>query len=220
MVLNRFDRRIVPEVAVEFVRRCQGTAGGRLGGGAALSGAWLTHRLSRDLDLFIAEAEEHRLLVNRLEGIAGAMGLGFRKLRDAGSFVRGELIFEGGRIEVDVIHEPSPDLGEPPTVEGVVLCSELDLRASKVTCILSRSEPRDLVDLLFLQRAGFPTVADLEWALQKDAGVDPAVLAWLLNQFPVRPLPQMLEPLSEEELDAWRMELMEQMRRVAVAAQV
>ena len=89
--------------------------------------------MSRDLDRFIAEAEEHRLLVDRLKVITGAMGIEFRRLRDAGSFVRGELVFEGGRIEVDVIHEPSPDLGEPPTVEGVVLCSGLDLRASRVS---------------------------------------------------------------------------------------
>ena len=39
-------------------------------------------------------------------------------------------------------------------VEGVQVESLLDLRANKLTCILSRSEPRDLVDLLFLDRAG------------------------------------------------------------------
>ena len=90
-----------------------------------------------------------------------------------------------------------------------------DLRASKLTCLLSRSEPRDLVDVLFLERAGFPADADLGLALKKDAGVDPAVMGWLLDQFPVAPLPVMLSPLTSEELKQYRNDLSERLRRLA-----
>jgi hypothetical protein len=92
----------------------------------------------------------------------------------------------------------------------------VDLRASKLTCILSRSEPRDLVDLLFLDRAGFPPERDLAIALQKDAGIDPGVLAWLLHRFPVEPLPEMLEPLDANDLRIYRDDLAERMRRLAL----
>jgi hypothetical protein len=53
------------------------------------------------------------------------------------------------------------------------------------------------VDLfvLFLDRAGFRPEDDLVHALRKDAGIDPATLAWLLESFPVSPLPKMLLPL-------------------------
>jgi hypothetical protein len=81
---------------------------------------------------------------------------------------------------------------------------------------LSRSEPRDLVDLLFLDRAGYPPEADLALALRKDGGIDPGVIAWLLGQFPVEPLPVMLLPLSSSELRAFRDELRERFRRVAM----
>ena len=37
-------------------------------------------------------------------------------------------------------------------------------------------------------------------ALQKDAGIDPGVLAWLLGQFPLAPLPTMLTALTLAEL--------------------
>ena len=72
-------------------------------------------------------------------------------------------------------------------LEGIVVESLSDLRANKLTCILSRSEPRDLVDLYFLDRAGHPPERDLELALKKDAGIDPACSrgfcpAFLLNQ--------------------------------------
>ena len=103
----------------------------------------------------------------------------------------------------------------PPPIEGVVIESLTDLRANKLTCILSRSEPRDLVDLYFLDRAGFPPELDLDIALRKDSGIDPGVLAWLLTQFPTRPLPVMLEPLTTEQLEKFRDALAERLRRSA-----
>lgn len=94
--------------------------------------------------------------------------------------------------------------------------SLVDLRVNKLTCLLSRSEPRDLVDLLFLDRAGYAPERDLRLALRKEAGIDPAVIAWLLGQFPVEPLPIMLKPLDTQELRAFRADLRERFRRLAV----
>jgi hypothetical protein len=51
-----------------------------------------------------------------------------------------------------------------------------------------------------LEREGFPVDGDLRLALAKDAGIDPGILVWLLAEFPIAPLPQMLEQLSTEEL--------------------
>jgi len=116
-----------------------------------------------------------------------------------------------------VLYEPVPDLEPaPPPVDGVVVESLVDLRANKLTCIPSRSEPRDLVDLLFLDRAGYAPERDLELALRKDAGIDPGVIAWLLGQFPVDPLPVMLIPLDIAELRAFRDDLRERFRRLSV----
>jgi hypothetical protein len=110
---------------------------------------------------------------------------------------------------------PEPVL-EPPPVEGVVVESFADLRAAKLTCLLSRAEPRDLVDVLFLERAGLSPEADLPLALRKDAGVDPGVLAWLLRDFPTSPLPRMLVPLTGQEVVRYRDELAERFRRLAL----
>lgn len=43
-----------------------------------------------------------------------------------------------------------------------------------------------------------------------------AALAWLLGQFPVEPLPQMIEPLTAKELREFRDALRERFRRMAV----
>jgi hypothetical protein len=213
-----FDRRVVPGFVLDFVRACQTRIPCHLGGGAALAGAYLGHRTTGDIDLFVHDAESMRALVGLLPDAAAEAGVSVALLRDVGHLVRAQLEApDGNQLEVDVVHEPVADISAPPPpLEGIVVESLSDLRASKLTCILSRSEPRDLVDLYFLDQAGFPPERDLEIALRKDAGIDPVVLAWLLTQFPTRPLPSMLEPLSSDQLEKFRDELAERLRRSEV----
>lgn len=216
-MFTSFDRRVVSDRTLAFVRACQGRVPCHLGGGAALSGAHLAHRLSRDIDLFCHNAEDLRFLVRELPALAAACHVPVDIVRDAGSFVRAQLGAGADGVEVDLVYEAVPDIqAPPPPIDGVVIESLVDLRASKLTCLLSRSEPRDLVDLLFLDRAGFPPERDMEIALKKDGGIDPTILAWLLGQFPVRPLPTMLVAFSEAELLAFRDELRERFRRAAL----
>jgi hypothetical protein len=215
-VASAFDRRVVPEAALALVRALQRRVACHLGGGAALSGLHLGHRLSRDLDLFCHQAAGVRELVIALPDAASESGVSTRLVRDAGTFARAEIEHGQLRAELDLIHESTPDIDPPLEVEGVITESLADLRAAKLTCILSRSEPRDLVDLLFLDRAGHPPENDLALALRKDRGIDPAVLAWLLDQFPTRPLPEMLVPLTEAELLRFRDELRERFRRASL----
>lgn len=212
---RRFDRRVLPEPVIALVRACQRRVPNRLGGGAALSGAWLSHRLSRDVDLFFDQAEQMRELVANLPAVSSECGVPIAIVRDAGSFIRARLGEGDESLELDLVHEATaPVDSSRPLVEGVLLESLADLRSAKLTCLLSRSEPRDLVDLLFLDRAGYAPERDLELALRKDAGIDPAILAWLLRQFPLQPLPVMLEPLTAAEFVAFRDELAERMRRI------
>jgi hypothetical protein len=127
--------------------------------------------------------------------------------------VRATLSFGDQSTELDLVFEAAADLEPPPQpIDGVVVESLADLRASKLTCLLSRAEPRDLVDVLFLERAGYAPEHDLVLAIRKDTGMDPGILAWLLKDFPVKPLPQMLLPLSIDELTRYRDALAERLR--------
>lgn len=207
-----FDRRVVPEALLDLVRACQKDCDAHLGGGAVLSGVHLHHRLTRDLDLFVHDRDAHRALVRRLPELARSLGTRLSVVRDGGGFVRFSL--DDG-FEIDVVYDAVPDLESPDRIDGVVVESLMDLRANKLTCLLSRAEPRDLVDVLYLERAGYDALADLEPALAKDGGIDPAVLAWLLSSFPVRPMPQMLEALEEETLREYRDDLAARLKSVA-----
>lgn len=213
---SELDPRVVPREVADVVRACQERVPCRLGGGSALSGAHLGHRLSRDIDLMCRRAEDVRALVRELPEIARRANATIDLVRDAGTFVRANVVSSSRAFELDAVYEATPPIEEGPTLEGVGLESLADLRASKLTCILSRSEPRDLVDLLFLDRAGFAPEADLPLALRKDAGIDPGVLAWVLGQFPLEPLPTMLVPLTRDDLAAFRDSLRERFRRLAL----
>jgi hypothetical protein len=213
---DRFDRRVVSDGVLAVIRACQSRFEAHLGGGAALSGAWLSHRLSRDIDLLCHDASGVRSFVREAPEISRACGVPIEIVRDAGTFVRAHAVVGAYPLDIDVVFEGVGDIEAPLVLDGVLVESLADMRASKLTCLLSRSEPRDLVDLLFLDRAGFPPEADLALALRKDGGVDPGVLAWLLGQFPTRPLPEMLEPLSEDDLRWFRDALRERIRRLAV----
>ncbi len=213
---SSFDRRVVPESVVSLLRACQDRVPCHLGGGAALSGAYLAHRLSQDVDLVCHAPDDVRLVAAHAQAIGADSGVTLRLVRDAGTFLRFEVAgAAGGGLDLDVVYEGVPDLEPPVRLEGVLVESLADLRASKLTCLLSRSEPRDLVDLLMLDRAGFPPENDMAAALRKDGGMDPATLAWLLGQFPTRPLPKVLVDLAPEELRAFRDALANRFRTIA-----
>lgn len=217
---DELDRRVIPEVIIDLVRSVQAREPAHLAGGIALSGAHLSHRLSADVDLFVHDAQAHRRACRHLSDAVAARGGTLTVVQDAGSFWRGRVSIGSVTLEFDLVHESVPDIeAPPPPIDGVIVESLSDLRAAKLTCILSRSEPRDLVDLLFLERAGFRPENDLELALRKDAGTDPGILAWLLRDFPVEPLPKMLTPLTVDELRCYRDELRERFRKLAVPPQ-
>lgn len=216
--MSGFDPRIVPPTRLAIVKAVQERAPCRLGGGAALAGIHLKHRLSRDLDLFFDDMEALRDSVRELPEIERATGTTLAIARDARSHVRVNASDASGAFEIDLVHEAMRPI-EPPAKEGDVLVeSYVDLRASKLACLVERSEPRDLVDVMFLERMGFRVEDELPLAVRKDAGVDPGVLAWLLRDFPTAPEPVMLSPLTTGELGRYRDALAERLRSFAADA--
>jgi hypothetical protein len=215
---SKFDRRVLSESALAFVHAVQCAAPCRLGGGTALAGAWLSHRLSRDIDLFFQDRAALRQFLPELAHVASRTGCSARLVRDGGSHVRATLDLDGQQLELDLVHDSLPDVDDTqPVVEGIRLVPFADLRAAKLTCLLSRAEPRDLVDVLFLERSGYPPENDFAFALSKDAGMDPATMAWLVRDFPVHPMPIMLEALTEAELKRYRDGLAHRFKQLTVA---
>jgi hypothetical protein len=189
--------------------------GVRLSGGGALA-VHLRHRRSLDLDLFVQEESTFRALLASLPAIATAVGGRLEILTDAPAFRRALLAGpEGEAVRVDVVWDAGLP-AHPLRCGGFHIDPPGEILINKVCAILGRSELRDLVDLFFLERAGYRVLDALEAAKSRDAGLTPAGLAWAISQVPLDRLPEgLLVPLTLDELHRFRDRLVEALQDLA-----
>jgi len=187
-----------------------------LTGGAALAGYYLRHRTTNDLDLFGLPGADVDRAEHALADAADAIDATVSKQRSYREFRRFE-VRRGAEITlVDLAIDRAAPVEAPRLVGRVRIHTLREMAANKLCTVLSRSEPRDLVDLLFLSRAG----VDLEQALRdaqlKDGGLNPAALAWVLGEMRIGPAAVLPTAVGGAELDAFRQELERQFRALAV----
>lgn len=187
-----------------------------LTGGAALVGFYIGHRETHDLDLFTAgqpldEGER------TLREIAFELDLVMESVRRAPAFQRFLLRrSQGGEsLIVDLVRDDAPQLAEKRVVGGVRVDSAEEILANKICALLSRVEVRDLVDVMVLQQSGLDPIAAVHSASDKDGGVTPSQLAWVLSSFPIPEDRALPGDVSPDALRAFRDDLI---RRLATAA--
>lgn len=188
-----------------------------LSGGGALA-LHFGHRRSLDLDLFTRDVTAFKALCASLPAIASALGARVEILTDAPAFRRVLLTSRGGETaRLDLVVETAERVGAGPAdLDGLPIDPPEEILANKLCAILGRSEPRDLVDLFFLEKAGLRVLDALPAARHKDAGLTPGQLAWAIDQVPLDRLPEgLLAPLSLDELRAFRDRLRDALERLS-----
>jgi predicted nucleotidyltransferase component of viral defense system len=166
----------------EFFRYEQGFF---LSGGAALAGFLLGHRSTTDLDLFCASNrldDGDRALRQAAEGLGATL----ENIQTTADFRR-RLVRRGSEsVLVDLVHERVPQ-GSPEKLSfgEIRIDPPQKILANKLCTLLSRSEVRDLVDVMLLERAGFSIEQAFPLAQAKDGGLTPAQLAWVLSEIRV-----------------------------------
>jgi hypothetical protein len=90
-----------------------------------------------------------------------------------------------------------------------------EILANKLTAVAGRMEERDLVDILFLERAGFRVEDGLPGALAKDGGATPATLAWLLSEIEIPDRAKLPGGVTPSELRAFLADVVVRLRRTA-----
>lgn len=170
------------EVLAAFFERERGY---RLTGGGALAGFHLRHRTTDDLDLFTRDADAFERGRYVLADVAAAVGATLRIRQDAPGFMR--IVLDRGHegVVVDLVKDVAPATSDAIEIERVVLDRPEEILANKLTALVGRAEERDLVDVLFLEKAGYSIDAALPQALAKDGGCTPATLAWLLSEIEI-----------------------------------
>jgi hypothetical protein len=114
---------------------------------------------------------------------------------------------------VDLVIDRAPALAVEKNVFGrVVVDSPREILANKICALIGRSAIRDLVDLQALVETGHDLGQAFADASQREAGADPATLAWVLDQMVIgekAPLPGGVDPIA---LERFRRELVRKLR--------
>ena len=170
------------EVLSAFFERAQGFY---LTGGAALAGFHLGHRETHDLDLFtlVGPLTDG---VEALRDLARAIGARCDEVRTAPEFRRFVLSRGDDSVVVDLVVERAPQLvADKPWVGSIQIDPPEEILANKLCALLGRAEIRDLVDVRALEQSGQSLEPALAAGQQKDGGLTPGQLAWVLSQISI-----------------------------------
>jgi len=188
-----------------------------LTGGGALAGFYLGHRFTDDLDLFSPPTETMDFATRRLRRAAAAIDATVESVQEAPEFRRFSLQRGEDVTLVDLVIDRAPQLAvEKPTIGRVRIDSEREIAANKITALLGRTAPRDLVDLFALFGRGHTLEAALADARLKDGAVDPATLAWVLSQWRLGPNVPLPVGVALDDIERMRAQLIERLLALAV----
>jgi hypothetical protein len=188
-----------------------------LTGGGALVGFYFGHRETHDLDFFAGPGPDLDDAARTLQEAASACGASLEPIRRSPTFSR----FLARRADepcvIDLVIDATERVDREPRRFGSVRVDTLrEIAANKLDALLGRSEIRDLVDLKAILESGEDLERAMRDAERKDAGADPATLAWVLDQITIGPSARLPGGVAPGELDLFRKETVRRLRRLAL----
>ncbi len=178
-----------------------------LTGGGALAGFHLGHRETNDLGFFTPDdvLDEGEAA---LRDAAASLGATIERVRTAPEFRRRVVRRLDESVVVDLVRDHVPQVRpEKPILDGVRVDPPEEIFANKLCTLLSRSEPRDLVDVRALESLGLDLDAALAAASLKDGGLTPGQLAWVLSEVAIGDDARLPGNVSVPELRAYLTDL-------------
>jgi predicted nucleotidyltransferase component of viral defense system len=153
-----------------------------LTGGTALSRGYYNHRYSDDLDYFVNyHADFQRIAEVQVMKLQ-------RIFIDTETDYKGEYfyrVFVGKeRLKIEMVNDVPSHIGTlvNHSVLGVIDSKE-NILANKLTAIVDRTLPKDIVDVYFLLKDGLSLRQSLLDAKSKAAGISPLLIAKIFGEF-------------------------------------
>ncbi len=186
-----------------------------LTGGAALAGFHLHHRETKDLDLFTTD--------DLIEQGAGALavaaqtvGASIEGIQTAPEFRRYLLRRGSSSVVVELVRARAPQIfPDKLVISAIRVDPPEEIQANKLCTLLGRCEIRDLVDVRALEQAGYSIEEHLPLACQKDGGLTPGQLAWVLSQIEIGEGAKLPGGVSSEELREYLLDLQSRLAGLA-----
>ena len=158
-----------------------------LSGGTALSRAFLRHRHSDDLDFFLNSDPDFKpkceMVLNHLRKKSFEISVATA----ADSFLRVFLTGDQARLKIDFINDVSFHFGGFEKCDFFERVDNWRNILSNKICALSRMEPKDYADVLFIAKKYVFFWEDIiEEAKKKDLWVEPIEVSRMINAFPAK----------------------------------
>ena len=156
-----------------------------LTGGTALGRAWLHHRYSDDLDFFLNNDTTFSDEVSKMfDGLNSVFGNKLQCLIDTNSFHRWLIIEGETQLKVEFINDVDFRKGNPIKTKLFFQTDTIENIASNKISALSRNEPKDIADILFIEKMSKPTWPSIiKDAKEKDLSVNEVEVALLLGNY-------------------------------------
>ena len=153
-----------------------------LTGGTALSRGYYHHRYSDDLDYFVNNSPEFQRIVEAAIGELTDIFSDIKiSLKDT-HFVR--IFTSEEKLKIELINDVPSHIGtliDHPILGRID--SKENILANKLTAIVDRTMPKDMVDLYFLLQDGLDLKKALVNAESKAAGIAPLLVAKMFGEF-------------------------------------
>ncbi|NUO79480.1 nucleotidyl transferase AbiEii/AbiGii toxin family protein [candidate division KSB1 bacterium] len=176
-----------------------------LTGGTALSAFYLHHRYSEDLDLFTQNDEAFQAAEAIVNKACLQLEIAFASVRITSYFKHLRVGAPDAPLTLHFSRDYAASIKPANRFGNVLVDSIADITANKICAALGRTEIKDLLDLYFLDQAGYTIPNYFELAQQKDAGLAPETLAYTLSQFQIDAIPAfMIKPVMIADLELFR----------------
>ncbi|MCK5700320.1 MAG: nucleotidyl transferase AbiEii/AbiGii toxin family protein [Cyclobacteriaceae bacterium] len=157
-----------------------------LTGGTALSRCYLNHRYSDDLDFFVNEAPDFKKQTERVVSAIRKAGMQIELGTASESFLRITVLKDEVSLKIDFVNDVIYHYGD---FEAAHFFNKIDswrnILSNKL-CAVSRLEPKDIADLLFIaKKFAFEWPDIMEEAKNKDLWVEPLNVSRIIKEFPV-----------------------------------
>ena len=153
-----------------------------LTGGTALSRGYYNHRFSDDLDYFVNYHTDFRRISEiQIEKLVKA-------IENTEVDYKGEYFYRvfvaEEKLKIEMVNDVPSHIGELVNhpVLGIIDSKE-NILANKLTAIVDRTLPKDMVDIYFLLKDGLSIKNALTDAESKAAGISPLLIAKILAEF-------------------------------------
>lgn len=188
-----------------------------LTGGGALSGFHYKHRTTEDLDLFATPERSSEEGEIALRAAAAEIGATIEPLIRTPDFKRFAVKLAEHMTLADLVIDRAPQVViDKPRIDGVRIDPVREIAVNKLSALMGRNEPRDLVDLREILARGASLETILKDASLKDGSLEPAALSWVLASAPPIVAAAVPEGYAPAELEQFRDELIKRLREIAI----